>query len=98
MTLTLNDVRRIAMDVAAQQHPSLDVIGVTTREGSSGSAEVILALRDCQNEPCRMVIGVSRQISEVECRGAVRTRIQEHLRSKRAARADRRRHLRSNPS
>jgi len=79
MTLTLADVRRIASDIAQQQHPSLDVVGVTTREGSTTSAEVILAIRDCYVEPYRVVISLSRQVSEAECRVAVLTQLGEHL-------------------
>jgi len=79
MTLTLADVRRIASDIAQQQHPSLEVIGVTTREDSSTSAEVILAIRDCYIEPYRVVISVSRQVSEEECRVTVRTQLGEQL-------------------
>jgi hypothetical protein len=79
MTLTLADVRRITSDIAQQRHPSLDVIGVTTRGGSSTSAEVILAIRDCYIEPYRIVISVSRQVSEAECRVAVLTQLGEHL-------------------
>jgi hypothetical protein len=79
MALSLSDVQRIAVDVAQQQQLDLDVIGVTRREGSSTSAEVVFAVRDCGGEPCRVVIGVSRQISEGECRGMVRTRLQERL-------------------
>jgi len=79
MTLTLTDVRRIASDVAQQEHPALDVVGVTLREGSTTSAEVIFAVRDREDEAGPMVIGVSRQISEIECRGDVRTRLRERL-------------------
>ena len=79
MTLTLTDVRRIASDVAQQEHPALEVVGVTPREGSTTSAEVILIVRDREDQPGPMVIGVSRQTSEIECRGAVRTRLQERL-------------------
>jgi hypothetical protein len=79
MTLTLTDLRRIASDVAQHQHPSLEVLGVTKRTGSSTSAEVIFAVRDCQLEPCRFVVGVSRQVSEIECRGALGARLTERL-------------------
>jgi hypothetical protein len=78
MALTLADVRRIASDIAQLQHPSLDVIGVTTREGSSASAEVIFAIRGCDVPPYRVVIGVSR-ISEAECGGAIRMGLGEHF-------------------
>jgi len=79
MTLTLADVRRIASDIAQQQYPSLDVIGVTTRGSSSTSAEVILAIRDYYVEPYRVVISVSRQVSEAECRVVILTQLREHL-------------------
>ena len=79
MTLTLADVRRIASDIAQQQHPSLDVIGVTTRGSSSTSAEVILAMRDYHVEPYRVVVSVSRQVSEAECRVALLTQLAQHL-------------------
>jgi hypothetical protein len=75
MALTLTDVRRIASDVAQREHPDLDVVGVTPREGSTTSAEVIFAVRACDHEPRRVIIDVSRQISEGECRGTVRARL-----------------------
>jgi hypothetical protein len=74
MTLTLTDVRRIASDVAQQENPALDVVGVTPRQGSTTSAEVIFA-----DECSPMVIGISRHISEIECRAVVRTRLRERL-------------------
>lgn len=77
MALTLTDVRLIASEVARREEPSLDVVGVTPREGSSTSAEVIFADRACDREPCRVVIGVSRRLSADECRGAVRARLRE---------------------
>jgi|SRR6516164_4755576 len=79
MGITLTDIRRIAEDVAQEHDPPLDVVGVTTRQGSSGSAEVIFGVRECEAEPCRFVISVNRRGSEAECRSAVRTRLREHL-------------------
>ena len=67
MSLTLTDVQRIATDVAQQQHAGIDVIGVTKREGSSSSAEVLFAFRDCAAEPSRALVGVSRHTSASEC-------------------------------
>lgn len=81
MALTLSDVRRIAEDVAQQQPLALDVLGVTRREGSSASAEVIFGVRDGSTEPSRVVIGVSRHVSEGECRGTVRALLLKRLES-----------------
>ncbi len=79
MALTLSDIRRIASDVTHHQHPEMDVVGVTTREGSSSSAEIIVCMRDCELEPSRMIIGVSRRVSERECRNAIQRYLGSHL-------------------
>ena len=79
MTLTLTDVRRIASDVAQHEYPALDVVGVIPRAESTTSAEVIFAVRDRKVDRSPMVIDVSRQVSEIECRGAVRARLRERF-------------------
>jgi hypothetical protein len=79
MALKLTEVRRIAADVARHEKPPLDVVGVIAGEGDSQYAEVILTIRGCQTEPCRMMIGVRREASESECRRAVEARLREHL-------------------
>ena len=80
MSLTLSDVRRIATDVARQQNPALEVAAVTTTEGEASTyAEVILMVHGCRVEPCRLVIGVSRTGSELECRGEVKAGLAQHL-------------------
>jgi hypothetical protein len=79
MRLSLTDVQRIANDVAHQQHPGLDVVGVISREGSTSSAEVVFTLRNCDREPCRVVVDVSRQTSESECRRAVRSQLADQF-------------------
>jgi hypothetical protein len=80
----LTDVRRIAADVAKEQDPRLEVVGATAGEGESTYAEVILTVRGCRAEPCRVMIGVSRDVSEPECRGNVTARLREHLAEHRA--------------
>ena len=79
------DVQRIATDVAQQQHAGIDVIGVTRRVESSSSAEVLFAFRDCEAEPNRVLVGVSRDTSASECRGAVWARLREHLTTRRSS-------------
>ena len=79
MPLTLIDVRRIATDVARQQHSALEVVAATPAEGESSYAEVILMLSSGVVEPSRVVIGVRRDASEPECRRAVQERLQEYL-------------------
>jgi hypothetical protein len=84
VSLTLSDVRRIAADVAKQQDPPLEVMGATPAEGDSAYAEVMLTIRGCHVEPCRMLIGVSRDASEPECRRVLQERLQQHRTATRA--------------
>ena len=78
MTLTLKDVRRVASEVARQENPSLEVISATSSGGESGYAEVMLTFQGCRAEPCRVMIGVSRNASEAELRRAVAERLRAH--------------------
>jgi glycerate kinase len=78
MALALKDVRRIASEVAQQQNPALEVISATSADGGSGYAEVMLTVRGCRAEPCRVMIGVSRNASEAELRQAVADRLRAH--------------------
>ena len=79
MPLSLTEVRRIAADVATQQHLLPEVVAATPTEGESAYAEVLLTLRGCRSEPCRLIIGVSRDASAPECRRAVEARLQQHV-------------------
>jgi hypothetical protein len=54
-------------------------MAATPAEGGSSYTEVILSLRGCEAEPCRLMIGVSRNASEGECRETVKRRLEEHL-------------------
>jgi hypothetical protein len=79
MLLTLLDVRRIAREVISKEHPDLEVLGVTTSEGGSRYTEVILRIRGCHAEPCQVIIGVDRDVSEPAFRREVDKRVRQHL-------------------
>jgi hypothetical protein len=76
--LTLTEVRDIVADVAKEQHSELDIVGATRSEGDSGYAEVIVSIRGCQIEPCRLVIGVNRNVTKMELRHTVSDRLRRH--------------------
>lgn len=84
MVLTLAEARRIAGEVIATEHPGVELLGVTTAEGGARYTEVILGIRGCHAEPCQVVVGFNRDISEQAFRHDVRERVQEHLRQRRA--------------
>ena len=75
--LTLGDVERIAADVAKVMQPPLDVVGATGSE--EAYAEVLLTTRGCREEPCRVLLGVNRELSESDCRHDVEVRLRQHL-------------------
>jgi hypothetical protein len=86
MSLSLTEVRRIVAEVARQQTPTLEVVAARA-EGDSSYTEVILTVRGCSTEPCRIIMGVSREASEAEFRTTVREQLEEHLNDHREAAA-----------
>ena len=79
MLLTLTEVRRIAADVARQQDALLEVVAATPSEGESAYTEVLFTIGGSRNDPYRLIIGVSRDASEFDCRRAIQQRLQQHL-------------------
>ena len=88
MAVTLNDLQRIAADVARQEDDRLEVVAAIPAEGSPAYTEVMLTLRGCKVEPCRMMIGVRRDASESEIRETVTDRLRQHLDEHAAGRTD----------
>ena len=78
--MKLSDVQRIATEVARQQDERLQVEGAIPAAAESGYTEVILTIRGCEDDPCMLVIGISRDASESSLRAAVAERLREHLR------------------
>ena len=79
MLLTLTEVRRIAAEVARQQDPLLEVVAATPSEGESAYTEVLFTMRGSRSDPYRLIIGVTRDASEPECRRAVQQRLEQQL-------------------
>jgi hypothetical protein len=65
--------------------PPLEVVGVASGRGGSAYAEVILTVRGCRVEPCRVIVGISRNASEAECQAAIQARLRQHLDEHQAA-------------
>ena len=78
MFLTLTEVQRIAAEVAAGESGDLSV-AVTRSEGESAYAELIVSLMGCAAEPCRILIGVDRDMTEPQFRVAVQDGLRQHL-------------------
>jgi hypothetical protein len=69
------------VDTLAREIDSrLIVIGVVGAKGRSNYVEVLLAIRGCADEPCRLTIGVSRIASLEEMRMTIRKPVEAYLR------------------
>jgi hypothetical protein len=82
--IDLNDARRIATEVVELEDPSLRVVGATA-EGGSNYTEIMLMIRNCHAEPCRILLGIERNMSEAAFREAVGEQIRRHLRERKSA-------------
>ena len=69
---------RLAEEVAHDRFPSLQVVAAVV-EGESGYTEVLMTVRGCREEPCQIMIGLSRDASASDFRAAIAKRVAEHL-------------------
>jgi hypothetical protein len=81
MTLSLTNIRRLAVDVAREESPALEVVGTTNAEGAANYAEVIVADHSRRDDSRHLVIGLSRSASESAIRDQLRDRLREGLRN-----------------
>ena len=79
MPMTRSDVQRIAIEVARERDDRLKVEAAIPAEGDSAYTEIILTIRGCQDDPCLLMIGVSRDAAEASVRATIEERLREHL-------------------
>ena len=77
--MNLAEVHQTAVAVVRERAPQLEVLGVTSAEGGSDYTEVFLMIRGCAQEPCRLVLGVSRDLTPTELRRQIAEQIAQHL-------------------
>jgi hypothetical protein len=78
-SLSLDEVRRIAEDVASACDPDLRVVGVLRPEGASAYAEVMVLDGKQPVDPSRLMIGIDRRASVPACRAAMEERFRRHV-------------------
>src|SRR5262249_59038291 len=81
--MKLSDVGRIAAEVAQQLNANLDVVATLPSEESTSYGEVLLTVRGCAREPCRVVVSVRRNDSELHVREALTDALRKHLKQHR---------------
>jgi hypothetical protein len=59
--LSIDTVTELSRDVAAEYDSRLEVIGVTSTAGESSRVEVFVTIRGCHQEPCVLMVNLTRQ-------------------------------------
>jgi hypothetical protein len=59
--LSIDTVTALSRDVAAEYDSRLEVIGVASTAGESSRVEVFVTVRGCHEEPCVLMVNLSRQ-------------------------------------
>lgn len=60
MNLNVESITEISQAVALEHGGALRVVGVTSTDGGSDRAEIIVMINGCHREPCRFVVNVTR--------------------------------------
>ena len=80
MSLTIDDVTRIAKDAARAASPSLQVAGVTLGGGADSEyVEILVNVDGCITPPCQVEVGVFRNLPEAQLREEVTRKLLDHL-------------------
>jgi hypothetical protein len=59
--LSIDTVSALSRDVAAEYDSRLEVIGVASTAGESSRVEVFVTVRGCHQDPCVLVVNLTRQ-------------------------------------
>ena len=77
-SLEITDVTRIATEAARQLSPRLHVIGVTSG-GGDDYTEVVIDITGCHQEPCRMSLGIFRNMSASDLHDDIADKLERHF-------------------
>ena len=81
--LDVSAVTRIARQVAFQQAVPLEVVGVLRSGSGSGYVEILVNIDRCSKDPCQLLIGVFRNLSEAALRVDIASRLRRFLDNRR---------------
>jgi hypothetical protein len=83
LTLDLDTITAISRAIAADNDPRLEVIGVASSDGGSDRVELLVTLRGCHQEPCILMLNLTRTEPsqfERELRLKLREKLADHRR------------------
>jgi hypothetical protein len=81
--LSIDAVTELSRDVAAESDSRLEVIGVASTAGESSRVEVFVTVRGCHQEPCVLMVNLTRQghqAFEHDLRESLHRALAEHSR------------------
>ena len=77
--MNLDTVTRTATEVAQAQSFPVSVLGVVPTSGGSGYIEIMLRVEECPEEPCRLQLGVFRDLGVEHLRAEITSQIRRQL-------------------
>ena len=80
--MSLDAALELAAEVAKAENPQLVVVGLTGADGSTNYVEMLIAIKGCHVEPCRLTIGFDRSTAPAQLRETLHRRIREHMRGR----------------
>jgi hypothetical protein len=78
MSVNLDRITEISRAVAVEHFPTLEIVGVTSGDGGSDRVEILATITGCHQDPCRVVVNVSRAEPDAFER-ELRTKLHEAL-------------------
>jgi hypothetical protein len=81
MSLAHDEIAAISSDVI-RRYPDrpFEFVGIMASEGGSGRVEVMVTVKGCHNDPCRLLLNLSRT-NRAALEDELRRKLHEQLRS-----------------
>ena len=79
MPLSQEEITVISRDVVRSFSRPLDLIGVTASEGGSNRVELMVTIKGCHDEPCRLILICRGDRNALE--SALRRKLENQLRT-----------------
>jgi hypothetical protein len=84
MPLPHDEITSISAEIIRQCPQSLELVGVAAAEGGSSRVELMVTVKGCHEEPCRLVLNLprgDRRSFETELRLKLQTLLRTHVTS-----------------
>jgi hypothetical protein len=80
--LSIDELTSLMNEIAREVDPTVEVMGILGAQHDTSYVEVLIGISDCDVEPCRIMVGVDRNMSRGALRAALRQPILAYLRKR----------------